>query len=108
MANANVTLNLKLDSFSNNVLDMVKATYGLSNKSEAVNYIIHSTAQEIIEPQVREEFARKVLAETAEWEKKYNFTRKTTPKELEELLTTGKIIKRKFAGKVENPQKGPQ
>ena len=82
---ASVTLNLKLDGFSNNVLDVVKATYGLSNKSEAVNHIIHAAAPEIIEPQVREEFARKVLEDTEEWEKKYKFKRKTTLEELHAL-----------------------
>jgi capsid protein len=102
---ATVTLNLQVDDYSNQMLDVVKAVWGLGNKSEAVNFIIHKAAPEIIEPAVREEFARKVMRNTAEWERKFNFTRKTTNEELDELLTTGKIRKRKVAGPVENPQK---
>lgn len=80
-----VTLNLRLDPYSNRVLEVVKAAYGLRNKSEAANRVFHETGAEIIEPVLNEEFAAKVLKDTEEWEKKYKFKRKMTLEELDRL-----------------------
>ena len=79
-------MNLKVDAYSNRVLEMVKAAYGLPNKSEAVNKLVHEYGKEMLEPELREEFAREVLERTEEWEKKHNFKRKMTFKELDALL----------------------
>lgn len=80
-----VTLNVKVDEYSNRVLEVVKAVYGLPNKSEAFNKIVHELGAKMIEPELREDFARQALAETEAWEKKYGFKRSMSLKELDGL-----------------------
>ncbi|VVB68425.1 Uncharacterised protein [Candidatus Norongarragalina meridionalis] len=80
-----VTQNIRLDAYANRILEVTKAVYGLPNKSEAANRIIREFGPKIIEPEINPEVARHVLKDTAEWERKYNFKRKMTLKELEEL-----------------------
>ena len=81
-----VTLNLKVDEYSNRVLGMVKAAYGLNNKSEALNKLVHEAGAGLLEPELREEFVKEVLERTKEWEQKHEFKRKMTFKELDALL----------------------
>ncbi|MFH0835325.1 MAG: hypothetical protein V1881_03200, partial [Candidatus Micrarchaeota archaeon] len=59
--------------------------YGLSNKSEAFNRIVHEFGPQMIEPELKERFAKDVLEGTGKWEKKHAFGRKTTLKELDGL-----------------------
>ncbi len=80
-----VTLNLKVDEYSNRVLSMVKAAYGLNNKSEALNKLVHEAGTELLEPELREEFVKEVLEGTREWEQKHDFKRKMTLAELKAL-----------------------
>ncbi|OIO28087.1 hypothetical protein AUJ16_01675 [Candidatus Micrarchaeota archaeon CG1_02_60_51] len=80
-----VTLNVKVDAYSNRVLDMVKAAYGLSNKSEAVNKLVHEYGKEMLEPELKAGFADAVLKRNKEWEESGGFKRKMTLKELEAL-----------------------
>ena len=80
-----VTLNVQVDEYTNKILDVTKAVYGLSNKSEAVNKIVHEFGPAVLEPELRDDFAKEVLEGTEAWEKKYKFRRKMTLEELNEL-----------------------
>ena len=82
---ATVNLNLKIDAESNRVLEIIKAVYGLSNKAEAVEKLVHENGMRLIEPELREEFIEEILSGTKEWERKYDFKRKMTLKELDAL-----------------------
>ncbi len=44
----------------NRVLGIVKAKYGLKNKNQALNLIIESFEQELLEPEVRPEYLEKL------------------------------------------------
>lgn len=82
---ATVNLNLKIDAESNRVLEIIKAVYGLSNKAEALEKLVHESGPKLIEPELREEFAAKILAESKEWERKGKFKRRSRA-DLDELF----------------------
>ena len=42
------------------ILTIVKGKYGLKNKSEAVNLVIDQFEQELLEPELRPEYAKKL------------------------------------------------
>ena len=56
MAQAIITLGEHEDR----VLTIVKGKYGLRNKSDAVNFVIDKFEEELLEPQLRPEYAEKV------------------------------------------------
>ena len=47
---------IKLSEHSNRILNIVKAKYGLRDKSEAIEKIATEYEQEILEPELRPEF----------------------------------------------------
>ncbi|UCD92311.1 MAG: DUF2683 family protein [Methanobacteriota archaeon] len=49
-----------LSEFENRVLNIVKAKYGLGNKSEAVRLIIQAYESEFLEPELKPEFIEKM------------------------------------------------
>lgn len=79
------TLNVEVDGYSNKVLDVVKAIHGLSNKSEALNLIVHEYGPKILEPELKKEAIEKVLRITKNWEAKHPFKRKMSLDQLDSL-----------------------
>ena len=79
------TLNVQVDNYSSRMLEIIKAVYGLPNKSAAFNTLVHEFGPKMVEPELTVEFAQKVLKDTKTWEKKHGFKRKTTLAELEAL-----------------------
>jgi hypothetical protein len=51
---------VNLGEYEDRILTIVKGKYGLKNKSDAVNYVIDRFDQELLEPNLRPEFVRKV------------------------------------------------
>ncbi len=51
---------VKLSEHSNRILNIVKAKYGLRDKSEAIEKITTEYEQEILEPELRPEFVLSV------------------------------------------------
>ena len=49
-----------LDDHANRVINVVKAKYGLQDKSEAINTIARQYEEEILEPELRPEFIEKL------------------------------------------------
>ncbi|MBI4360500.1 DUF2683 family protein [Candidatus Micrarchaeota archaeon] len=76
-------INVRVDEYADRVLDVFRAARGLNNKSEAFNELVHEFGPKILEPELNEEFAKTVLAETQAWEKKHGSRRKMTLDELE-------------------------
>ncbi len=66
-----VDARVKLNQYSNKVLMVVKAKYELKDKSEALNKFIGEYGPNEVEPEVKEEYVKKIL----KLEKGY-FTRK--------------------------------
>jgi hypothetical protein len=51
---------IKLSDHSNRILNIVKAKYGLRDKSEAIEKIAIEYEQEILEPEFRPEFVQSI------------------------------------------------
>ena len=49
-----------LDEHANRVINIVKAKYGLQDKSEAINTITRQYEEEILGPELRPEFVEKL------------------------------------------------
>ncbi len=78
-------MNLKVDAYSNRVLEMVKAAYGLSNKSEALNKLAHDYGRAALEPELKEEFVEEVLRVDRDWRQKHDLKKGMTLEELKNL-----------------------
>ena len=50
-----------LEEYPNRVLNVIKAKYGLRDKSEALNKFIEMYGPEELEPEVKESYVKKVL-----------------------------------------------
>lgn len=53
---------ININDEANKVLNIVKAKYGLKDKSEAINIVVKEYEQEFLEPELRPEFIEKALA----------------------------------------------
>ena len=51
---------VNLTDFEDRILTIVKGKFGLSNKSEAVSLIIDKYGKELLEPELRPEFIKKM------------------------------------------------
>ncbi len=51
---------INISERANRVLNIVKAKYGLKDKSEAINIMAEKYEQEIIEPELRPEYIKKL------------------------------------------------
>lgn len=51
---------VKLDEEANKVINIIKAKYGLRDKSEAINKMAEEYGQEVLEPGLRPEYAEKL------------------------------------------------
>ena len=51
---------IDIDDHANRVINIVKAKYGLQDKSEAINTMTRQYEEEILEPGLRPEFAEKL------------------------------------------------
>ena len=52
---------INISEKANRVLNIVKAKYGLKDKSEAINVIADEYEQEVMEPELRPEYIKKAL-----------------------------------------------
>ncbi len=51
---------VNLDENANRVLNIVKAMYGLKDKSQAINLVVHEYEEDILEPELRPEYLEKL------------------------------------------------
>ncbi len=51
---------IDLGEYEDRVLTIVKGKYGLKNKSEAVNFVIDKFEEEMLEPELRPEYVKKL------------------------------------------------
>lgn len=52
---------INIDDDANRILNIVKAKFGLKDKSEAINMVTQQYAQELLEPALRPEYVDKAL-----------------------------------------------
>ena len=79
-----VTMNVKVKDYTNRVLGVVKEKYGLRDKGDALDKFAEMYGEEFVEPEVREEVVREIIASCDRHIKKYGF-RKMSIKELDKL-----------------------
>ena len=75
---------VELDEYTNRVLNVLKAKFGLKDKSEAINKFAEIYGDELVEKEANDQYVKKVL-ETAEQHMKKHGGRKMTLKELDRL-----------------------
>ena len=51
---------IDIDERANRVLNMVKAKYGLKDKSQAINLVVNEYEESCLEPELRPEFIEKI------------------------------------------------
>ncbi len=51
---------VELGDYEDRVLNIVKGKYGFRNKSDAVNFVIAKFEEELLEPELRPEYAEKL------------------------------------------------
>ena len=51
---------ITLDERSNRVLNIIKAKFGHSNKSEAIEWLIERYEEDLLEPELRPEFVERM------------------------------------------------
>ena len=79
-----VTVNLKVDEYTNRVLGVVKEKYGLRDKGDALNRFAEMYGEEFVDREVKEEVVKEVIESCNRHIKKYGF-RKMSIKELDKL-----------------------
>ncbi len=77
---------VKLNKYSNKVLTVVKVKYELKDKSEAINRFIGDYGPNEVEPEVKDEYVKRILKIEDEYYKRYGHSKKMSNKELDELF----------------------
>ena len=80
-----ISARVELDGYTNKVLAVLKAKYGLRDKSEAIKKFAELYGDEIVEKDAKEEYVKKILKIEKDHFKKYGY-RKMNDKELDELF----------------------
>ena len=75
---------LKLDDYTNKVLNVVKAKFGFKDKSRALNKFVEIYGDEIVEKEAKDEYIKKVIDIDERHIKKYGH-KKMSLKELDRL-----------------------
>jgi len=84
MENNTISARIEINDYANKVLAVIKAKFGLKDKSEAINKFIELYGDEIIEKQTNEEYVKKIINITNAHIEKYK-NRKMSLQELDKL-----------------------
>ena len=84
MENNMVSARVEINEYTNRVLAIIKAKFGLKDKSEAINKFIELYGEEIAEKQANEEYVKKIIDTTNNHIKKYK-NKKMSLNELDKL-----------------------
>jgi len=75
---------VEISDYANQVLNVIKAKFGLKDKSEAINKFAEIYGEELVEREANDQYVKKVLETSERHMKKYG-NRKMTLKELDLL-----------------------
>lgn len=73
MKNEQISARVELNPYTNRVLAVLKAKYGLKDKSEAINKFTELYGEEIVEKEANEEYIKNMMAGVNEHFKKYGY-----------------------------------
>lgn len=76
---------LNIDEYANTVLNVIKAKFGLHDKSEALNRFVEMYGDEIVEKEASDEYVKKLIQIEKRHFKKYG-RRKMSKKEFNQLF----------------------
>jgi hypothetical protein len=68
----NVSARVELNPYSNKILAVLKAKYGLKDKSEAINKFVELYGDEIVEKEANEDYIKNIIEITNRHLAKYN------------------------------------
>ena len=85
MTNEIVTARVELDEYTNKVLGVIKARYGLKDKSEAINKFAEIYGEEFAEKDASDEYVKKVIELSDEYFRKHK-NKKMSFEELDSLI----------------------
>ena len=71
MENNMTSARVEINEYTNRVLAVIKAKFGLKDKSEALNKFIELYGDEVVEKQANEEYVKKIIEITNTHIKKY-------------------------------------
>ncbi len=83
---ASVQVSFKTSEYANRVLGVVKETYGLKDKGQALARFAEMFGREFIEPPVKPEYAKKLLKLSQEDMKKHGY-RPMTKAEFDDIFS---------------------
>jgi len=66
-----ISARVEINEYANRVLAIIKAKFGLKDKSEAINKFIQLYGEEIVEKQANDEYVKKIIDITNTHIKKY-------------------------------------
>ena len=84
MDEKSISARVELSPYANKILAVLKAKYGLKDKSEAINKFAEICGDEIIEKEANEEYVKKILEITNKHIAKYK-NREMSLEELDKL-----------------------
>jgi hypothetical protein len=79
------SMSISVNEYTSKVLGVIKERFGLKDKAEALDKFADIYGEEFVEKEVKEELLKRMITECESWEKKHNFKRKMTLKELDKL-----------------------
>lgn len=71
MENETISARIELNPYTNKVLAVLKAKYGLRDKSDAINKFAEVYGEEIVEKEAKEEYIKEMIAGVNEHIKKH-------------------------------------
>ncbi|MBI2129369.1 DUF2683 family protein [Candidatus Woesearchaeota archaeon] len=84
MENKMISARMQVNEYANKVLGVIKAKFGLKDKSEALNKFVEIYGEDVIEREASDEYAKKVMDIADNHFKKYG-NRKMSLKELDKF-----------------------
>lgn len=75
---------ININDYTNRVLNVIKAKFGLNDKSQAINKFAEMYGEDLVEKEVRDEYIKEIIKIEKEHFKKYGY-RKMSIKELDKL-----------------------
>jgi hypothetical protein len=82
-----ISARVELSSYANKILAIVKAKYGLKDKSEAINKFMGIYSEEVVEKEANEKYVGRILEVANKHFAKYK-NRRMSIKELDALCET--------------------
>lgn len=84
MEEQTISARVELNNYANRVLAIIKAKYGLKDKSEAINKFVELYGEEISEKEANEDYIKKIISISNNHFEKYG-KRKMSLQELNKL-----------------------